>query len=86
MRNASKIVQPTKATARPVLTIHIDIGQLMEVVRRHVPLSPMVALAIRNDLTTLFSTTRVAVVSSASNRKTTAAGNRAKNSPPRATQ
>jgi hypothetical protein len=86
MRNASKIVQPTKATARPVLTIHIDIGQLMEVVRRHVPLSPMVALAIRNDLATLFSTTQVAVVSSAPNRKTTASGDWAMNSPPSATQ
>ena len=86
MRKASKIVQPTRATARPVLMIHIDIRRLMEVVRRHVPLSPMVALAIRNDLATLFITTRVTVVSSAPTRKTTAARDQATNSPPRATQ
>lgn len=86
MRSAIKSVERTKATARTVLTIHIDSGQLMEVVRRHVPLSPMVAFAIRNDLATLFSTTRFAVVSSAPNCKTAAAGDLAMNSPPSATQ
>lgn len=86
MRNASKTVGPTKATALTVTTIHIDIGQLIAAVRRHVPITPKTALAIQNDLGTLFSTTRVAVVSSAPTRKTKAAGARATNSPPRATQ
>jgi hypothetical protein len=86
MRNASKTVEPTKATARTVMTIHIDIGQLIAAARRHVPIMPKAALAIRNELATLFSTTRVAVVSSAPTRKTTAAGDRAMNSPLSATQ
>ena len=86
MRNAIKTVARTKATARTVMTIHIDIGQLVAAVRRHVPISPKAALAIRNDFGTLFSTTRVAVVSRAPNGKTTAADDQATNSPPRATQ
>jgi hypothetical protein len=86
MRNASGTVERTKPTARTVMTIHIDIGQLVAAVRRHVPISPKAALAIRNDFATLFSTTRVAVVSRARNGKTTAAGDRAMNSPPSATQ
>ena len=86
MRNASKTVRPMKAAARTVMTIHIDIGQLIAAVRRHVPITPKAALAIQDDLATLFSATRVAVMFSASNRKTIAADDQATNAPPRATQ
>lgn len=86
MRNASGTVERTKAAARTVMTIHIDIGQLIEAVRRHVPITPKAALAIQDDLATLVSATRVAVVFSAPNRKTIAAGDQATNSRPRATQ
>ncbi len=86
MRNASGTVERTKAAARTVMTIHIDIGQLIEAVRRHAPITPKAALAIQDDLATLFSATRVAVVFSAPNRKTIAAGDQATNSRPRATQ
>ena len=86
MRNAIKTVERTKAAARTVMTIHIDIGQLIAAVRRHVPITSKAALAIQGDLATLFSTTRVAVVSRAPKGKTTAAGDRAMNSPPSATQ
>lgn len=86
MRNASGTVERTKAAARTVMTIHIDIGQLIAAVRRHVPITPKAALAIQDDLATLFIATRVAVVFSAPNRKTIAAGDQAKNSRPRATQ
>ena len=94
MRNASGTVERTKAAARTVMTIHIDIGQLIEAVRRHVPITPKAALAIQDDLATLvsatrvavvFSATRVAVVFSAPNRKTIAAGGLATNAPPSAT-
>ncbi|MDP3084927.1 MAG: hypothetical protein Q8N44_14730 [Rubrivivax sp.] len=50
------------------MTIHIDIGQLIAAVRRHVPLSPMAARAMRNDFVRLLDTTRVTVVTSAPTR------------------
>ena len=86
MRNASKTVQPTEAAARTVMAIHIDIGQLIAAVHRHVPITSKAALAIQDDLATLFSATRVAVRFSAPNRKTIAADDQATNSPPRTTQ
>lgn len=86
MTTTRRPVEPNQATARPVLAIQIDIGQLIEAVRRHLPLSPMAAHAIRNDLANLFSTTRVAVLSGAPTRKAAAAGDLATNPPPRATQ
>ncbi|MDP1533839.1 MAG: hypothetical protein Q8L92_09700 [Rubrivivax sp.] len=68
MTTARRPVEPTQATARPVMTIHIDIGQLIAAVRRHVPLSPMAARAMRNDFVRLLDTTRVTVVTSAPTR------------------
>jgi hypothetical protein len=73
MTTARRHVEPNQATARPVLAIHIDIEQLIEPVRRHVPLSPMAARAIRKDFAALFDTSRVTVVTSAPTRKTKAA-------------
>lgn len=68
-----------KATARAVMTIRIDIEQLIAAVRRHVPLTPKAALAIRNDLGTFFSTTRVTLASSVPIPKSKASADRAVN-------
>jgi hypothetical protein len=62
-----------------VLTIHIDIGQLIAAVRRHVRLSRTVARAIREDWARLFDMSRVVAVSSASTRKANAAADRSPN-------
>ena len=73
LRIAYRPVEPTQASARPVLSIHIDFEQLVAAVRRHVPLTPNAARAIRMAFARLFDTARVVVVPSAPNRKTKAA-------------
>ncbi len=73
MRSNRKPVEAMRAAARPVLTIDIDMGQLIAVLRRHVPMTPSAARAIRHDLARVFDTTRVIVVSSAPTRKAKAA-------------
>lgn len=73
MTAARRPFEPNQATARPVFAIDIDIGQLIEAVRRHVPLRPMADRAIRKDFAALFDTSRVTVVTSAPTRKTKAA-------------
>ena len=59
--------------ARPALTIHIDLGQLIVVVRRHAQLTPKAARALRADFVKLFETTSIVTVSSAPTRMTKAA-------------
>ena len=79
MRPARRPVEPTQTTARPVLTIHIDVGQLIAVVRRHVQITPKAARAIREDFARLFDATRIVAVSSAPTRKTEAAADQSPN-------
>lgn len=79
MRIAHRPVEPTQASARPVLSIHIDLEQLVAAVRRNVRLTPKAARAIRNDFARLFDTARVVVVSSAPTRKTKAAADQVTN-------
>jgi hypothetical protein len=72
MRTARRPAEPTPTTARPVLAIHIDIGQLVAAVRRHLPLSRKAARAIREDSARLFDTPQIVAVSSTPSRKTKA--------------
>jgi excisionase family DNA binding protein len=61
-----------KATADPVLTISIDIAQLVAVVRRHAKLTPKAVRAITDDFAELFQASRILVQSGALARKTEA--------------
>lgn len=47
-------------THRPALTVNVEIDPLLEVVRRHVRLTPRAARSIRGDLARLFQTPAVA--------------------------
>jgi hypothetical protein len=72
MRTPRRPVEPAQTTARPVLTIHIDVGQLIAAVRRHAQLTPKAARALRADFAKLFDATRIVAVSTAPTRKTKA--------------
>ena len=54
MKTTRKPVEPSKKLAIPALTVSIEIDPLVEVVRRHVKLSPQVTRLIRGDFAKLF--------------------------------
>ena len=54
MKTARKPVEPRKHSPFPALTVSIEIDPLVEVVRRHVKLSPQVTRLIRGDFAKLF--------------------------------
>src|SRR5450432_4274851 len=54
MKTARKPVEPLKLRARPPLTVSIEIDPLVEVVRRHVELSPQATRRIKGDFARLF--------------------------------
>ena len=54
MKTARKPVEPRKHRPVPALTVSIEIDPLVEVVRRHVKLSPQVTRLIRGDFAKLF--------------------------------
>ena len=54
MKTARKPVEPSKHPPVPALTVSIEIDPLVEVVRRHVKLSPQVTRLIRGDFAKLF--------------------------------
>jgi len=54
MRSTRNPVEPSRATAFTVLTLHIDIDQLIAVLRRHLRLAPNAARAIQDDWAKLF--------------------------------
>jgi excisionase family DNA binding protein len=54
MKTARKSVEPRKHAPVPALTVSIEIDPLVEVVRRHVKLSPQVTRLIRGDFAKLF--------------------------------
>lgn len=54
MKTARKPVEPRKHQPVPALTVSIEIDPLVEVVRRHVKLSPQVTRLIRGDFAELF--------------------------------
>ena len=73
MRITRKTFDPTKVTAHPVLTINIDIAQLVAVVRRHAKLTPKAVRAITDDFAEIFQASRILVQSGVLTRKTEAA-------------
>jgi excisionase family DNA binding protein len=54
MKSARKPVELTQGGAHPALTVNIEIDPLVEVVRRHVKLSPQAVQLIKGDLARLF--------------------------------
>ena len=54
MKTTRKSVEPSQQPPIPALTISIEIDPLVEVVRRHVKLSPQVTRLIRSDFAELF--------------------------------
>jgi excisionase family DNA binding protein len=54
MKTARKPVGTTKRSAHPALTVNIEIDPLVEVVRRHVKLSPQATRLIKGDFARLF--------------------------------
>ena len=54
MKTTRKPVEPSKRLPIPALTVSIEIDPLVEVVRRHVKLSPQVTRLIRGDFAKLF--------------------------------
>ncbi len=59
MKTARKPVEPRKHPPVPALTVSIEIDPLVEVVRRHVKLSPQVTRLIRGDFAKLFHSATV---------------------------
>ena len=54
MKTARKPVETAKSSAHPVLTVSVEIDPLVEVVRRHVKLSPEATRLIKGDFARLF--------------------------------
>ncbi len=65
MRTARKLVARTTVPAHPVLSIRIDIAQLVAAVRRHARLTPEAERAIAAEFAELLQTPRIQVSHSA---------------------
>lgn len=59
MNTARKPVETVKNSPRPALTVNVEIDPLVEVVRRHVKLSPQAIRLIKGDFARLFQTPTV---------------------------
>ena len=73
MKTARKPVEPPKISVHPALTVSIEIDPLVEVVRRHVKLSPQAMRGIKGDFAKLFQAPRVLGTTKALVPKTEAA-------------
>jgi excisionase family DNA binding protein len=54
MKTARKPIEPTTRRSLPTLTVNVEIDPLVEVVRRHVKLSPEATRLIKGDFARLF--------------------------------
>ncbi|GAB3759309.1 hypothetical protein GCM10028796_06300 [Ramlibacter monticola] len=73
MRTARNPDEPSRAAALPMLTLNIDIDQLIAVLRRHARLTPNAARAIQDDFTKLFQAPRILVRTNTPTRNAVAA-------------